>query len=42
MLSGGEETHHLLGDLCDNTHLALSHVGQNHIFAPHSFQSFHI
>lgn len=40
MLSGGEQTHNLLGDLCDNVHLALSHVSQNHVSASHSFQPF--
>lgn len=29
MLSGVEGTRNLLGDLCENVHLALSHVGQN-------------
>lgn len=29
MLSGGEETHNLLGDLCEKVHLAQRHVGQN-------------
>lgn len=29
MLSAGEDTHNLLGDVCENVHLALSHVTHN-------------
>lgn len=42
MLSGGGQTHNLLGEECDNLHLALSHISQNHINASHSFQPFNI
>jgi len=42
MSSGGQQTQNFLGDLCDNVHLALSHVSQNDVNAPHSFQPFNI
>lgn len=42
MLSGGEQTHNLLGYPCDNVHLALSHISQKRVNAPHAFQPFTI